>query len=264
MKKRITNLTTEIVYLCLIVLVTVIFSFSTHTPGYTYIMAGVLGLVLLVTWFIRAFTLYSGRKISKYSEVIQRISLRDRFFAYFILPSIFYISTLAFLHFNTSTIMEYIIIGIFSIQIFILFLNVRSSLSKIYTLEAQTKAIFDFICISIFFLIESVLTRLGLSAIQFILATSLLSFVLLFFDLKLHSKESLSGILMTLVSSIFISIFVISFWKYSIFTIPAVATVAYYLVISLWNVRFAGKIKLYDYILPFLYSIITIIFILNI
>ena len=80
MKKKF-EIKNEIFYLLLIVAVTVYFSYITHIGGYMYIGVGLLGLLLLLTWFTRAFALYSGRRISQYSEVIQRISIKDRFFS---------------------------------------------------------------------------------------------------------------------------------------------------------------------------------------
>ena len=82
MKQRV-EIKNELLYLFLILLVTVYFAYTTHTPNQTYILSGVVGILLILTWFIRAFTLYSGRKISQYSEVIQRISLKERFFTMF-------------------------------------------------------------------------------------------------------------------------------------------------------------------------------------
>jgi len=39
---------------------------------------------------------------------------------------------------------------------------------------------------------------------------------------------------------------------------------AFYLIISIWNIRFSGKIKFVDYLVPFLYVAIAIILVLNI
>lgn len=227
------------------------------------VASGVLGTFLIVTWFVRAFALYSGRKISQYSEVIQRISLRDRFFSYFILPTVFYISLLGYLYFNTSLVMDLVLISIATLQLFILFLNVKGSLKKVYTISSQTRAIFDFICITIFFLSVSVVIRLGLDLLLALLITFFFSFALLWADLKIHNKGGVSAFFMSFISAILISVFIVSFWSTNIFVIPTVGTLAYYLVISLWNVRFSGKYKFSDYLLPFLYSILALILILN-
>lgn len=262
MKRRI-DIKSELLYLVLITAITVSFSYLTHSGGYMYIVAGILGLLLLLTWFVRAFALYSGKRISQYSEVIQRISIRDRFFSYFILPTVFYVSLLAYIYYNTSPLMDYILIAIASIQILILFLNVKTSLSKVYTIAAQTRAVFDFICISTFFFVLSVYVRLPLSMLPFLIVIFFSSFTLFWFDIKIHNRESIEGGILAFFSSIFVAIFSGIFFSSNIFTIPAVGTLAFYLILSLWNIRFAGKVKLSDYLLPFIYSILALILILN-
>lgn len=229
-----------------------------------YILGGILGWILLLTWFVRAFALYSAKKISQYSEVIQRISLRDRFFSYFILPSVFYISLLLYIYFNTSFLMDIVLISIASIQIFILFINVKSSLSKVYSIASQTKAVFDFICISSFFLLLSVLIRLGIDIWIFLALVFLSSLILFWFDIKVHSREGITAFILSSLSALFVAITSCIFFSTNIFIIPAVGTLAFYLILSLWNIRFSGKVKLVDYLIPFLYSILALILILNI
>lgn len=262
--KRNLGIKNEILYLFLIVIVTIYFAYSTHIQNSMYILGGILGWILLLTWFVRAFALYSAKKISQYSEVIQRISLRDRFFSYFILPSVFYISLLLYIYFNTSFLMDIVLISVASIQIFILFINVKSSLSKVYSIASQTKAVFDFICISSFFLLLSVLIRLGIDIWIFLALVFLSSLILFWFDIKVHSREGITAFILSSLSALFVAITSCIFFSTNIFIIPAVGTLAFYLILSLWNIRFSGKVKLVDYLIPFLYSILALILILNI
>lgn len=257
------DLKNEILYLVLIIIVTIYFSYSTHTPNNMYILSGVLGNLLILTWFIRAFALYSGRKISQYSEVIQRISLKERFFTCFVLPIIFYTSLLLFVYFNTQFVMDIVLIIMASILLLILFLNVKSSFKKIYSIEKQTRAIFDFICIASFYMILSVVVRLGQSmliSLPIIFFTSLIFF---WSDIKIHRKEGLSSFVLTVLSSVFVAIICGIFFETNIFVIPAVGTLAFYLILSIWNIRFAGKIKFADYLAPFIYSMLALILILK-
>jgi hypothetical protein len=223
-----------------------------------------LGIVLLETWFIRSFRLYSGKKISKYSDVIVRISLKERFFSYFVLPLLFYASILAFLYFNRNLLLGHVVLGICMVLFLVLFLNVKSSLNKIYSIENATRAIFDFICITILYLLTNIFVRVGFSMWIFALILFGTSFVLLLFSLKLHRKLGFLEILVSKLSAIFISCLTIIFWSTNIFVIPIVAALAFYLVISIWNIRFSGKIHLVDYFLPFLYVVLALILILTI
>jgi hypothetical protein len=208
--------------------------------------------------------MYSGRKISKYSDVIVKISLKDRFFGYFVLPGIFYISILFFLYFNRNDILGHTVLGICTVLLLVLFLNVKSSLNKMYSLAVATRAIFDFICITIFYLLLNSFVRLGLGIEMFSISTILSSLILLIFVLKIHDRVGVFELFVSLLSSLFITFFTIYFWNYNIFVIPAVASLAFYLVISLWNIRFSGRIKIVEYLIPFLYVIVAIILVLNI
>ncbi len=160
--------------------------------------------------------------------------------------------------------MDYILISLASIQILILFLNVKGSLQKVYTIAGQTRAVFDFICISTLFLVLSIFVKFGLELLPLLLLVFIASFILFWFDIKIHNREGFAGVILSIFSSLFVAIFSGLFYSNSVFTIPAVGTLAFYLILSLWNIRFSGKIRLTDYILPFLYSILALILILNI
>ncbi len=71
----------EILYILFLFVVTEFFNISIlKSPLRTIILWGVLGLLLLIFWFGRAFSLYSKKKISKYSNVLMKISLKKDFF----------------------------------------------------------------------------------------------------------------------------------------------------------------------------------------
>lgn len=144
-----------------------------------------------------------------------------------------------------------------------LFLNVKSSLNKIYSVANATRAIFDFICITILYLLVNVYIRIGVSLVIFALLVFISSFILLIFSLKLHKRVGMVELGISLLSSIFIALLTTIFWNTNIFVIPLISTLAFYLVISIWNIRFAGKIHLVDYILPFLYVILALTLILT-
>jgi hypothetical protein len=254
----------DLAYLFLLLVLTEFFNYLVPiTRDFTLILTGVMGALLLETWFIRAFGKYSGKKISKYSDVIVRISLRERFFSYFVLPAIFYSSILAFLYFNRNMVLGHVLLGVCMVLFLVLFLNVKSSLSKIYSVANATKAIFDFICITILYLLVNVYVRIGVSLAIFSLLLFVSAFVLLIFSLKLHRRIGVIEFGISILSSLFIVLLTAIFWNTNIFVIPLISTLAFYLVISIWNIRFAGKIHFVDYILPFLYVILALTLILT-
>lgn len=263
MKKRI-EIKNELIYIFLILLVSVYFAYSTHTPNSAYMLSGVIGILLIITWFVKAFTLYSGRKISQYSEVIQRISLRERFFTNLVLPILFYTSLLFFIYYNTSFLMDMVLIIISLVLLLILFINIKSSFKKVYSIEVQTRAVFDFMCIASFYMILSVIIRLSLSMWMSILLITFFSLIFFWSDIKIHRKESLSALTISLISSLFVAMTSCIFFDTNIFVIPAIGTLAFYLILSLWNIRFMGKTRLVEYLPPFIYSVLALILILNI
>lgn len=264
MKKYRLKVQNDLAYLFLLLVLTEFFNYLVPiTRDFTLILTGVMGALLLETWFIRAFGKYSGKKISKYSDVIVRISLRERFFSYFVLPAIFYSSILAFLYFNRNMVLGHVLLGVCMVLFLVLFLNVKSSLSKIYSVANATKAIFDFICITILYLLVNVYVRIGVSLAIFSLLLFVSAFVLLIFSLKLHRRIGVIEFGISILSSLFIVLLTAIFWNTNIFVIPLISTLAFYLVISIWNIRFAGKIHFVDYILPFLYVILALTLILT-
>jgi len=128
-------------------------------------------------------------------------------------------------------------------------------MNKHYTLHIATKAVFDFMCITTLYLLLNAFLRIGFSMTEYMLLGFFSSLVLYIFVLKLHDRLGLVEILTAFASSIFVSVSMIPFWNRNIFIIPAVGALTFYLIISLWNIRFSGKVKFTDYLAPVLYVI---------
>ncbi|MCD4756347.1 hypothetical protein K8R20_01890 [bacterium] len=255
----------ELVYWILIVILSAFFMYlvNNRVSRQLLLITGLLNVVILETWFVRIFFLFSGRKISQYSDVIQRISLRKRFFEYFILPAIFLSTFMLFLFFNKGVLMGYWVFILCMLVTFIMFVNVKSSLKHIYRINRVVKGVFDFICIITFYLSLNILFRVGLDMGLAMLLTSVIAFLMFLAELQLHNRINMISILISLASSLFVAFSIGCFLFQNIFVITSVGVVAFYLVVSLWNVRFLGKYKLKDYLTPFLYSIISLILIFS-
>lgn len=255
----------DILYLLIIYFLTEFFQYSVlNTSNYILIVIGFLGLLTLETWFVMTYSLYSKKKISKYSDVVMKISLKKRFFSYFVLPAIFYISILFFLFFNRNIVLGNTILIVCMILILMLFLNVKGSLNKYYSLEIFTRAVFDFICITILYLVLNSLLRIGFSLLEYSILSFISSLILFIFILKLHNKFGLPEVIISIISSILVVVSMILFWDSNVFVIPAIGALMFYLIVSLWNIRFSGKVKLSEYFVPIVYSILALILILTI
>lgn len=253
----------EILYIFIIFIITFAFNYFSNTGERTIlILLSILGLAIIETWFIGAFTRYSERKISQYSEVLQRVSIKERFFSYFISPAMLYISSLAFIYYTQTLMADIMVLITVCFLFFILFINVKSSFKKVYSLEQATKIVFDFINIATFYLGCSVLTKIGMDFELMYLFIGIWSFILLLNNLMLHSKLDIPGTIISFLCTIFVVLCTFATEKYGLFIMPAISTIAFYLIISLWSLRFSGKIRVSEYLSPFIFSIFATLIIL--
>lgn len=255
----------ELIYWLLILILLIFFIYLTTINASKDILfvTGILNVLILETWFVKTFFLYSGRKISQYSEVIQRISFKDRLFDYFILPAIFLSTFIFYLYFNKDLTMSYWMTFLAMVILLILFVNVKSSMRKIYKLDMLTKGIFNLVCIFTFYLSINVFLRFDIAISIKLLIVGVLAFLMFASELQLHDRISLFSILVSMLSAIFVALTTAIFISQSIFVATAIGTVAFYMIISLWNVRFSGKYKFADYLPPLIYGVIALILIFN-
>jgi len=260
---KIKDLKREVFYILIIFGISFAFNYFSYTTNKALLIAiGILGLLIIETWFIGAFARYSERKISKYSEVLQRVSIKERFFSYFVSPAILYLSTLAFLYYTQTLVADLMVLSTTCFLFFVLFVNVKSSFKKVYSLEQGTRIVFDFINISTFYLGCSVLTKVGIENEIIYLLIGVWSFTLLIDNLLLHDKLDLAGLIISFLCTIFITLTTFAFESYGIFIMPTITTIAFYLVVSLWNLRFSGRIRFSDYLSPFFFSLFATLIIL--
>jgi len=255
----------ETVYWILIIILSFFFLYLTTigVPHGLLLAAGILNLLLLETWFIRIFILFSGRKISQYSEVIQRISFKERVFDYFVFPTIFLATFMLYLYFNKDIVMSYWIIVLCMTVLFVLFINVKSSLKRVYKLTSLTKGIFSFVCILTFYLSVNVILRFDINIWIKLIVSGILALLMFLSELQLHDRFTISSFFISLLSSLFVALSIGIFVYQSIFIATAIGTVGFYVIIGLWNTRFSGKYKFIDYLSPLLYGTIALILIFN-
>ncbi|HOV29829.1 MAG TPA: hypothetical protein PLD77_01995, partial [Candidatus Dojkabacteria bacterium] len=145
-KKKAKN---EIFLGILLFLVTEVFNYFVLKTSLKYLLLiGILGIVVLEFLIVRIFKLYSQKKVSKYSDVVMKISLKRRFFQYFILPFVFYVSLLFFLYFNRNQMLGHLVLIISIGFLLVACINMKNSLQKHYSIALATRTIYDFICIT--------------------------------------------------------------------------------------------------------------------
>lgn len=228
-----------------------------------FIGLSLIGYVLINLWLFSTYRLYSSKKVSKYSEVVLRVKLWERLFSYVFLPLLFYTSVVAFLLLSSSNLLNQIIIVASVTLFFYLFLYVRTSYEKIYSINRMARIATDFTSIVVFFITTNVLTRVINN--EYLLALSifflaLFSFVYILYH---HNKFDGSTAILAILSALCISLVPIIAGIQGIYSTSAILSIIYYLIISIWNVRFSGATTLSEYMPPIMYSIMALILILS-
>lgn len=228
-----------------------------------YLLISLVGYALVNLWLISTYKLNSGKKISQYSDVLIRVNLWERLFSYVFLPLLFYTSVVSFLLFSPSKIINQLVIVVSISLFFYLFLFVRTSYERMYSVNRKTRVATDFISIVVFFIATTVLNRvISVNAYLFI-AVFFLSVFSLIYILYHHNKFDIQSAILAFISALAISSVTLWVNLQGIYAIPSLLSILYYLVISLWNVRFSGSRHFSDYIPPLMFSVMAIILVLS-
>lgn len=248
-------------YLFLIFELLVTPSFSVNI--FYFSVVALVGYVLINIWLLSTYQLHSARRVSQYSDVLLRVNLWERLFSYVLLPLLFYTAVVTFLLFSPSSTLNQIVTVISVFLFFYLFLYVRTSYEKVYSVHRMTRVSTDFVSIVVYFMTLSVLSHVLVDKVYFALILFFFTLFCFIYILYHHNKFEINSILLGLVSAV-----VITFVYYNSnfagpYALSAILSVLYYLVVSLWNVRFSGSTALGDYIPPVMYSVMAIILILG-
>jgi hypothetical protein len=228
-----------------------------------YLLISLVGYALVNLWLITTYKLNAGKKVSQYSDVLIRVNLWERLFSYVFLPLLFYTSVVSFLLFSPSRIINQLVIVVSISLFFYLFLFVRTSYERMYSVNRKTRVATDFISIVVFFIATTVLNRVIRTDAYLFVAVFFLSVFSLIYILYHHNKFDIHSAILAFLSSLAISSVVLWVNLQGIYAIPSLLSILYYLVISLWNVRFTGSRSFSDYIPPLMFSVMAIILVLS-
>ncbi len=220
-----------------------------------------LGLVLLGVWFIAVYWLYANKRVKRYGEVLLRVRLEEKFFKFFVLPALFYISVAFTIFFSKSTTLNIFIISSFCLIIFVLLIHVRTSYEKIHYVSSLTKIVYDAVIIMLFFLFMFVASSSGVTGMLGVCFAVGLSILLLLYKLIINDQLNIQGYVLIFLSTLLLFI-VGSFILFTnIFVFSAVLTVGFYLVVAMWSIRLEGYTKWADYFAPIIYALMILILI---
>ncbi len=236
-------------------------SFILNLSNFLFIVG--LGFSLLFVWFLATYWLYANKKVKRYGEVLLRVRLEEKFFKFFILPLLFYLSVAFTVFFSKSETLNILIILSFAVILFILLIHVRSSYEKLHYISSLTKIVYDAVLIMLFFLLLFSASSYGIVGVQGVFFAAGLSILLLLYKLVLSNQLSLQGYVIMITSTILIVVVGNSIPVFNPLVFSAVLTVAFYLVVAMWSIRLEGYTHWADFFSPIIYAIMILILIFS-
>lgn len=226
--------------------------------GWIYPILILLGSTLLIVWLVTNYSHYAHKGISEYTEVLVKINLKQRFFAFFVTPLLFYISISLYLGGIESMILRQFTIILGSIIQFVMFVHIRSSYQKTFSMERNTRFIFQIVDLVLFYIGVTGFVLLGTDILLRIVGATVLGFLLLTHQLLLHKQYSAKAVLILLTSVAGIALSAMYFASFGAIIFPLYLSVVFYLILSLWGIRLNGITKLEDYVTPILFSLMAL------
>lgn len=228
-----------------------------------YLFITFIGLLIIFLWFLYSMMVFGRKKVSKKSTVYMTVNLKARMYAYVVMPIVLWFSLSIFLFLNENPYINQAVIVASVFIFFFLFLRTRSSFEKLYSVDAITRFVYDAANIVIFYLFIAVLNRIGLSDLYLLVVVFFFSLISLHHMLYIHRKVDLEASLVSVGCSILITVVTWLTKDLNIYMQPAIVGVLYYLIVTLWNVRFGGSRRFEDYIPAIMYALMSVILILS-
>ncbi len=223
-----------------------------------------LGLIVLITWIILSFIYYSGKKVSKHSEVIMKLQIKNRWYQYIFIPIFLYLTYTAFIYFVRHPVLKQSLILIGTVLIFILLVHIRTTYQRIHTVSSNSKIVFDMINVIIFYIISEIISKLGYLNSNLIIPIFIIfPSLILISNLQIRKRISKKGLLIALLSGISIGIASFFFKDFKPHIFSFLITLCFYLILSFWYIRLSGERELDKYIPPILFTLMSMILVLT-
>ncbi len=237
-------------------------------PGYFLkgrytIWFDLIGLILVLLWVISTYFYFSAKKISSLSNVLLKIKLKNKFFSFFVTPTLLYVAVSMYSYYTQNLVLKQVIICISFAIFLILFVHIRSAYQKVFWLEKSTKSIFLFVDFLLFYLSSTGITLMGISAIYKVLGVTFLAMIFLINMLIVNKQYSFKAFLVLLISVLSLFITGMYFIKFGYLTFPLFMIVIFYMIVSIWGIKLSGEKVLSEYTPPVLFSLMAIMVLLS-
>lgn len=222
-----------------------------------------VGLLFLLVWLGQNYYRYAFREFSKYSEVMIKIDLKNRFFGFFVTPILLYLAISLYMIGVQNMILRQFILIVGIITLFILMVHIRSAYTRVFALNRETRFVYQLVDLILFYIGVTGFVLSGTGDLERVLGATFVAFILLSHQLILHKQGSLYSVLILFLSVALIFVSGLLFVNFSAMVFPLYMTVVYYMVMGLWDVRLAGLMNVTDYLPPILFSLMAFMILLS-
>lgn len=223
-----------------------------------------IGFLALIVWIIATMVYYSKKSVSKYSDVMLRLEIRERWYNQIFVPILLYISITFIAIFVQIEIIKQFIFILSTISFFLLFYFTKISYQKVFSIEKNTRLVIDLISTILFFAFGLSLTISGQFQLIYISLFLGIYTSLAFIGSSYNANIfSINSVLWAFLSGISIFIFGLFFQNLTMLLFPIVMTMFFYLLLSFWHLKIMGEHSLEKYLTPVIFIIMSLLIILS-
>ncbi len=222
-----------------------------------------LGALILLLWLISSYLIFSGKRVSKFSNVLIKIQIKNRLFSFFVTPVLMYFAVSAYISYIENNFLKQVIITIFFVLMLFLMIHIRSSYQKVFSIEKSTRSVFLFIDMMLFYIASTGFILMGTFPIARILGVGFLAFLFLLNILIINKQYSYKALFILLISTIFMILSAIYFVQFGALLFPLFMVVVFYMVVNIWGIKLSGVNALSEYLPPVLFSLMAFMILLS-
>ena len=243
---------------------------QTKQYGVYWIASGI-GLVVVLAELLYSRLSESGRPMKVDRAHLKSVRWREHLLHHAVLPILLYTSGVLFLFFNRITALDQAAIVILSGLFFMVLYNVSATYLRMYRLSRNTRVVFDFVNIFVFYFGVDAMINLslyeGISRTYVLVGSALLTFVLIGLMIVSTKQWSLEMLGVLIAGSVLVGLTVYIVWLLPVFNIAVislVSTVMFYLVDVYWHHSLEGSFSwdvMSQYMLYALMALILLLYI---
>lgn len=207
----------------------------------------VIGLSLLIFELLYSSLNEYMKPFSKQVKHWRKKIWSESFLQHLVLPILFYLSGSLFLFYNRIRVLDQIAVVMLTGGFLILFNNISATYRKIYSITRDTKYVFDFISIVVFYFFTDILVNsvFYYSLPQWVIyaGTFIVSLVMVVIMIVMFEQIAMDTFGFAVISSVFVAILSIGVMMVpvlNIATLSLLITVGFYLVNVFWHHKLEG------------------------